>query len=294
MAAADLASAFSLWAHAMVLECLTASSTPELLGYAARLRRATAWGSTAMAPAIKHLAGLGELPVAYRREGAELVLKGRIPWASNLFDENVVLVLSARSADDPIDDSLVLAVDGRDPAVRLGRPLPLLALGATASSTVELQDVRLTTDAVISSDLPRYMRSMKPRLLLLQTAYCLGLADAATAAGTQQLGRAAAAHQIEHAALVEQVASLGDAEALVDALGEAGEAGEAVVGRQVVQVRLCAAQAAQAGVGLELRLAGGAGFLAESPTARRYREAAFLPVQTPTEGQLLTELDRSN
>jgi alkylation response protein AidB-like acyl-CoA dehydrogenase len=286
VAAADLASAFSLWAHTMVLECLTASSAPELLAHTRRLRQATAWGSSAMAPAIKYVAGLGELPVGYRRVGAELILDGRIPWASNLFDQNVVLVLSARSCDDPAAAPLVLAVDGRDPAVRLGRPQSLLALGATASSSVELPGVRVTAGAVISTDLTGYLRSMKPRLLLLQTAYCLGLAGAATAAGADRVGRAAAAHRAEHAALLEQLTSLGRrAESLVDALDEAGE-----VGDDIVHVRLRAAQAAQAAVGLELRLAGGAGFRAASPTARRYREAAFLPVQTPTEGQLLAEL----
>lgn len=286
VASSDLASAFSLWAHTMVLECLATSVAPELLAHAARLRHATAWGSTAMAPAIKHLAGLGELPVSYRREGAELVLDGRIPWASNLFDEDVVLVLSARSATAG-GEPVVLAVDGRHPAIQLGRPLPLLALAGTASSSVELRGARVRADAVISSDFAGYMKSMKPRLLLLQTAYCLGLASAGAAAGAERLGRAAAAHRREHGILAEEITSLGQrADALVSALDQAG--GVAV--REVVEVRLRAAQAAQSAVQLELRLAGGVGFVATSPTSRRYREAAFLPVQTPTEGQLLSEL----
>ena len=57
----------------MATECLATSQEPELRAHAARLRRAEAWGSTAMAPAIKYLAGLGDLPVEVRRDGADLV-----------------------------------------------------------------------------------------------------------------------------------------------------------------------------------------------------------------------------
>ena len=37
---------------------------------------------------------------------------------------------------------------------------------------------------------------------------------------------------------------------------------------------------------------GGAGYVAKSPTARRLREASFLPVQSPTEGHLRYELSK--
>ncbi|GGO74743.1 acyl-CoA dehydrogenase family protein [Nocardioides deserti] len=289
VARADLAAAFSLWSHAMVLECLRAAPTALLAEHATRLRQPTAWGSTAMAPTIKYLAGLGDLPVTYRRHDVTLVLDGRIPWASNLFDDNVVLVLTARSADPAGGDPLVLAVDGRDPTVRLGAPLPLLALESTASSTVELDGTRIPSGAVISDDLTGYMRAMKPRLLLLQTAYCLGLADAAITAGAEGLHRAAPTHLTEHSTLAATTATL--TETVRTALDALDNSRNPPIS-DIVRTRLHAAQVAGAAVALEVRLAGGAGFLATSPTARRHREAAFLPIQTPTESQLFLELGR--
>ncbi len=287
VARTDLATAFSLWSHTMVLQCLRAAPTALLAEHTARLRQPAAWGSTAMAPTIKYLAGLGDLPVTYRRHGATLILNGRIPWASNLFDDNVVLVLTARSADPAAGDPLVLAVDGRDPTVRLGAPLPLLALGATASSTVELHGTHIPSDAVVSDDLTGYMRAMKPRLLLLQTAYCLGLADAAITTGADRLHRAAPSHVAEHRTLTTTAATLTQtAHTALDALDNDRNA----LSADIVRTRLHAAQVAGAAVALEVRLAGGAGYLATSSTARRHREAAFLPIQTPTESQLLLEL----
>lgn len=287
VARADLAAAFSLWSHSMVLQCLRAAPTALLTEHTARLRQSAAWGSTAMTPTIKYLAGLGDLPVTYRRHGATLILDGRIPWASNLFDDNVVLVLTARSADPAAGDPLVLAVDGRDPTVRLGAPLPLLALETTASSTIELNGTHIPSDAVVSDDLTGYMRAMKPRLLLLQTAYCLGLADAAITAGADRLHCATPEHVTEHSTLTTTAATLTQtAHTALDALDNDRNA----LSADIVRTRLHAAQAAGAAVALEARLAGGAGFLATSSTARRYREAAFLPIQTPTESQLLLEL----
>jgi alkylation response protein AidB-like acyl-CoA dehydrogenase len=61
----------------------------------------------------------------------------------------------------------------------------------------------------------------------------------------------------------------------------------------VVAHRLEVARMAQLAVDVELRVAGGGGYRASSSTARRLREAAFLPIQSPTEGHLLFELERA-
>ena len=51
----------------------------------------------------------------------------------------------------------------------------------------------------------------------------------------------------------------------------------------LLRLRLDAMSTAVRAVQLELSALGGRGYLADSPTARRLREAAFLPVQSPTE-----------
>jgi alkylation response protein AidB-like acyl-CoA dehydrogenase len=91
----------------------------------------------------------------------------------------------------------------------------------------------------------------------------------------------------EHSTLTATATALTQtAEAALDALDNNRDAPTS----DIVRTRLHAAQTAGAAVALEVRLAGGTGFLATSPTARRHREAAFLPIQTPTESQLLLEL----
>jgi alkylation response protein AidB-like acyl-CoA dehydrogenase len=63
--------------------------------------------------------------------------------------------------------------------------------------------------------------------------------------------------------------------------------------RELVQLRLDCAHLATATTALEAKVVGGRGYVTTSPTARRLREAAFLPIQAPTEGQLRWELSHS-
>ena len=55
---------------------------------------------------------------------------------------------------------------------------------------------------------------------------------------------------------------------------------------RLLQIRLDFALLAQSAVTLELKLHGGRAYAASSNVSRRFREAAFLPIQAPTEVQL--------
>ena len=59
---------------------------------------------------------------------------------------------------------------------------------------------------------------------------------------------------------------------------------------KTVATAVFASHLAQRATRLELTLAGGRGYLAANAANRRFREAAFLPVQSPSEGHLRWEL----
>ena len=60
---------------------------------------------------------------------------------------------------------------------------------------------------------------------------------------------------------------------------------------ELLELRLEAAEVAVAAANVEVRVAGGAGYAKSS--SRRFREAAFIPVQSPSEAQLRWELERA-
>lgn len=62
---------------------------------------------------------------------------------------------------------------------------------------------------------------------------------------------------------------------------------------KMLELRLAVAEITTAATVQEVRVSGGAGYAQSSPASRRFREAAFIPVQSPSETQLKWELGRA-
>jgi alkylation response protein AidB-like acyl-CoA dehydrogenase len=258
----------------MVVEYLGAAAPAEITG----LGRI---GSTAMAGGFKACLGIAPLTVAGRRDGGDVVLDGRVAWASNLYGDALILL-----AADLDGELRVVAVDRGAPGLRVQAASGLLALDATASGSLVLENVRVPAGAVLDEDLRTFAARVRPAFLVLQAAFCLGLARAsidAAAAGMHGLGQEFA----------DDVAALGlrraDAEERLAALAD----GETPI-IDHVRLRLDVAVLARDAVRTEAAVTGGRGYVAASATGRRLREAAFIPVQSPTEGQLRWELRHSS
>lgn len=277
-----MSSAFSLWAHRMVLDYFARGTRTSLNADVwARLRDGELIGSTAMASGMKALAGIEPLGLTGRVDGDDVVVDGQIRWASNLVDGAVVVIP-------------VLLDDGRriitwfrvgDAGVTVSYVDGLLALNATASASVRLENVHIPLDAVLSWEFAETARAFRPTFLTLQSAFCIGIARRSIA---------------ESAALVSRPGNEGLQErftAASSALDEVGARWERLSADlssaplvEFIRLRLDASLVAGESTRLEAALAGGRGYVASSGTARRFREAAFLPVQSPSEGQLRWEL----
>lgn len=279
-----LSSGFSLWAHRMVLEYLSSrSDRPAAAAELPGLRAGTRVGVTAMAPAIRQLAGLEPVPVEATRTSDGVRLTGPISWASNLFDDALVVV----PARLPEGGGIVAQIRIGDPGVSVNPAPSLLALQSTASSSMKLEDVAVPADAVLSEDLTAFVRSFRPTFLLVQSAFCSGLALAARTAATGRMTGVNAEFEADFADLE------GHHDSVRQRLFDYARAPERPGPRQLLQLRLDAARVAGGLTRVEAAVRGGAGYVASSPTGRRQREAAFLPIQAPPEGQLRWELSRS-
>ncbi|MFC5140613.1 hypothetical protein ACFPK1_20415 [Actinomycetospora rhizophila] len=157
-----LATAFSVWAHRMVIDYLAHTRADDL----GALARAERFGSTGLAPARRELAGFGPVPLVARRDGAGLRVDGPVSWASNLFP-GTLLVVPVRVGDG----RAVVAIDVDSPGVTVHPPPHLLAMNATASSSLTLSDVAVAPEHVLTEDLPAFVGACRPRLMLVQSAF---------------------------------------------------------------------------------------------------------------------------
>lgn len=273
--------AFSTWAHRMVLEYFARGTrSPEAMQALHELRRAQRTGCTAMAAGLKSLAGIGELSITAVPAGDGWTLDGRITWASNLVD-GAIVVLPARTATG----TMVVWLDIDTPGFAVRHVEGLLALDATASGTVQLSGVRVRPHQVLSTDLQGFAKAFRPGFLILQSAFCAGIIRRSLAETENALDRA------DNAVFAPQVAAL---RARVDDFLSRWNrlAGDTASGRprDHLELRLDGSHLACQVTRLEATLAGGRGYLTSSAASRRFREAAFLPVQSPSEGHLTWEL----
>jgi alkylation response protein AidB-like acyl-CoA dehydrogenase len=284
LARSCMSTAFSAWAQRMAIGYLSAWGTEELrTSLLPQLVTGARTGATAMATAFQDALGLREVSVTAREQDGEVVLDGMIPWASNLFADGAVVVLPARTVDGR---RLIVAVTTDVAGVQLPAYPPLLALGTTASTSMKLEGVRIPAAWVLTDRFLDFLADVRPSFLLLQTAFCLGIADAALDGATGRFTGPAVVLEADHDALLARRDDLAADHARLLARG--GPADEATV-----RLRLHAGRLGVDATRHEAGVRGGAGYLAGSPVARRLREAAFLPIQSPTEAQLRWELTRS-
>lgn len=280
ISAHSLAVGFSTWAQHMTIRYLRAAGG-DFGAQVRTLASADRIGVTAMAAGLKQVAGLAPVPITAEYDGADLLVSGPIRWASNVFPD-ALIVLPVRAGDH----TLVITVDAGADGVTIDPAPPLTALGATASTSLRLDRVRVPPRQVLTTDLDSFVGHIRPAFLLLQTAFCAGVTGAA-------LSAAARAHT---GPLAQFGAELDGADRRAEAVRSrlyrwAGAPDTATVA-DLIRLRLDAAALAVDVTRLELALTGGAGYTLGSAANRRFREAAFLPVQSPSEGQLRWELTR--
>jgi alkylation response protein AidB-like acyl-CoA dehydrogenase len=292
----DMSLAFSLWCHRMVIEYFKAangdgfpsnsSRGAEQERWLARLECADAVGSSGLAAAMAHYVGGVPMPIrAALRAGGQVELTGQLRWASNLFPDEFVLITAADAG--PNGKVIVIVPAGRA-GLAIDPPPALLDLQATASSSVQLTAALVEPTEILATDFDRFVRTVRPAFLLYQASFCWGLAARALCEATTLIGKGT--NEVFASGLR---ANIGERDRIEEEI-VANLAAPATTGagREIVELRLSAARLAGAASRLESKLAGGAGYTSCSATARRFREAAFLPIQSPTEGQLLWELSR--
>jgi len=299
VAGSCLTSAFVLWCHRMFLEYVSKSGNPflisEVLPRALRVERL---GATGLANAMKHLASLEELKVTATPRDGGYVLAGRLPWVSNLVDDRFIVAVAART-----EGAIALvAVPGDTPGVSCGPRFPLFGLEGTASAALEFHAVQLDLKWVIAQDGQAFLARVRPAFLILQSALAWGLAESALASIVAKLSGPRLVLEREVKLLDRTLDRLvGELRELVRAFagqerGDGvrrapdGQGARGDVMYRALKVRKELAELAVQAVWLELEAAGGAGYLSASDTARRLREAAFFPVQSPSLVQLRTEL----
>lgn len=284
-----VSSAFVVWSHRMTSEYIDRWASAEVRErYLDQLLSGQRIGSTALATALADKSGKEVLPITFNETEEYFVIDGVIPWASNLYSDSLV-VFAARHPET--EQRIILAAELSFEGVEVKPAGQLLGLNATASGTVRFNGLKLPKEYLLTRDIDLFLGQMRPRFLVLQTSFCLGIISASLAAIAGAPSAAPFADEISgyqerYRALTAELASLNESLASYPAPGN----GYAPL--PYLRLRLEAAELAQAVTRVELACIGGRGYYSASPTSRRIRESLFLSVQAPTEGSLRWEISQ--
>ena len=285
----SLAAAFVLWGHRTYIEYLLQSPNRQLEArYLPDLLAGRTAGATGLSNAMKFLAGLEPLQISAKADGAALILDGKLPWVTNLRPSGFHVAAAVDRTDG--GPAFIVSLAHDDEGLERSPDLDLFSMRSSDTAAIKLSAVRVSPDRILANDANDWLPQVRPAFVGLQNGLSIGLARRAIAEADQAAGSGrgvlgepiAELRQRLDRAEARLFAGLRTREFEVDAV-------------PLFELRIELAGIVSEAVSLELQAAGGKAYLTEPGRdfARRWREAAFIPVITPSLVQLKTVLQQT-
>lgn len=285
----SLAAAFAFWGQRVFIEFLVQGENPALLDrHLPSLLDGRLAGASGLSNAMKHLSGIETVGlVATRRgAGAGAWINGTVPWITNVRRGGFIAAAAVAIGEGSL---AVVALPHDRPGLTRTDDLDLIALRGTRTAALKLDEVAFDDDDVIAAQARRWLPRVRPAFLGLQCGLSIGLARASLAAARQRGVNTKALLGPGIDQLDDQLRRLQhDLGAGVDD----GRFIEAPIA--LFETRIGLARVVGEAVRLELLASGGRAYHRDGGYgfARRWREAAFIPIVTPSLTQLEGELLR--
>lgn len=285
VAGRSLAAGFVFWGHRTYIEYLLQSPNAALRDrHLKRLFDGSLAGATGLSNAMKFLAGLEELQITAASAADGFALDGKMPWVSNLQIGNYLVAAAVKGPDGT---PFVASIAHNGAGVERSPDLDLMAMRSTATAAIKLAGTPLPAGDVIAADAKGWLPAVRPAFLGLQCGMSIGVARSSLAEAAAALGSGRHVLQPEIEALATRLEA--STRALYDGLDEGVFRTRPA---DLFRIRIALCEAATEAVQLELQASGGKCYLVAPGEgfARRWREAAFLPIITPSIVQLKNAL----
>jgi len=282
----SLAAAFVFWGQRAFIECLLQSDNAVLrASLLPSLLSGDLAGAVGLSNAMKFLANMERLQVSAASlpspgDAQRWTLTGNHPLVSNLRPEGFVAAIAADHGDGRPPS--IFVVPDEVPGVIRSDDLDLVGLRASNTAALCLKDAIVDEHFQLASSAPDFLARVRPNFLGLQCGLSIGLARRSLRA-LDSMGPTARATIGEDGRKLEAELHLGVLD-LLDGIST----GEFVTRpTQLFRLRLLLATLVEEAIIFEVHATGGRGYIrGQADVARRRREAAFIPIITPSVVQL--------
>jgi len=233
---------------------------------------------------MKSLFGIEKLRLKGRKVDGGYIVKGALPWVSNLGPGHFFGTIFERE-DEP-GGIVMFVADCSDPAITLQPSKPFLAMDGTGTYGVQFRDVFVPDELILADPAGPYVKKIRAGFVLLQAGMAMGLIRDCINLMNEvdvPLGHV-------NRYLPQQPVNFRDllSELEADAMALASDPfnPEDSYWRKVVALRLRAGEASVAAAHAAMLHCGARGYLMSHRAQRRLREAYFIAIVTPATKQL--------
>jgi hypothetical protein len=242
---------------------------------------------TGMSNTVKHLAGIERIHLKARRSGDGYVIKGTLPWVSNI-DRNNLLVVTAEA---DTGGYVMFVAEGDSPNLEL-RPCPEFSgMEGTATYSIHFRDVSIEADQVIAhpDQFEGFMQRIKPGFIIGQCGIGLGVVDGCL----QRIHESNLTHSEVNQFLDDQEADIQIARDELYARGlklaTQAQKGHVQV-LDALKLRAATSELTLRAANSAVLHAGARGYLMRDSAQRQLREAVFVGIVTPALKHLRKEI----
>ena len=279
------ATAFMAWCQNTLVWYVANSDNPALVGrFADDVSTGRILGGTGLSNPMKSLFGIEKLKLKGRKVDGGYVVRGALPWVSNLGPNHVFGTIFAR--EDAPGEIVMFLADCADPAITLQPCKPFLAMDGTGTYGVQFRDAFIPDDQILADPAGPFVKKIRAGFILLQAGMALGLIKDCIAimdeadAPLGHVNRYLPQQPLQFRELFAEL------ERETMALASDPFNADDSYWRKVVALRLRAGEASVAAAHAAMLHCGARGYLKSHRAQRRLREAYFVAIVTPATKQL--------
>ena len=161
------ATAFMAWCQNTLVWYASNSSNPKLVAkFAGKFASGEILGGTGLSNPMKSFFGIEKLKLKGRKVEGGYVVRGALPWVSNLGADHFFGTIFERE-DGPGGIVMFLA-DCSDPAITLQPCKPFLAMDGTGTYGVQFRDVFVPDELILAEPAGPFVKKIRAGFILLQ------------------------------------------------------------------------------------------------------------------------------
>jgi alkylation response protein AidB-like acyl-CoA dehydrogenase len=281
-----LSTSFCMWCQDALGWYIYASDNDTLkLELGPKAASGEALGGTALSNPMKSIFGIEAMRLKGRRGDGGYVVKGLLPYVSNLGDDHyfgAIFEVEEGGAKRNVMAIVPCAAEG----LSLADNTKFVALDGTRTFAVQMRDVVIPDSMIIADPADDYIKRIRAGFVLLQAGMAFGLIRDCISLMEQTMGPLGHVNKYleeQPEPMTEQLVAM---EAAVARLAATPFESDPAYWRAVIEARLVAGEASVRAAHAAMLHCGARGYVQNGAAQRRLREAYFVAIVTPATKQL--------